>query len=85
MNPRWVARIAVAAGVVAATCAPAWTQPSVADRPHFIYGGDSRFPPYEYLDDRGQPQGFNVELLQRLAAVANIDIVVRLGPWAEMV
>ena len=25
-----------------------------------IYGGDREFPPYEYLDDTGTPQGFNI-------------------------
>jgi ABC-type amino acid transport substrate-binding protein len=23
-----------------------------------VFGGDTEFPPYEYLDDQGKPQGF---------------------------
>jgi PAS domain S-box-containing protein len=48
-----------------------------------VYGGDSQFPPYEYLDEQGQPQGFNIRLIQALAREAGMSIDVRLGPREE--
>jgi polar amino acid transport system substrate-binding protein len=32
-----------------------------------VYGGDQQFPPYEYLDDEGRPEGFNIHLIRALA------------------
>jgi PAS domain S-box-containing protein len=48
-----------------------------------IYGGDSGFPPYEYLDADGHPQGFNVQLVQAVAREAGIALEIRLAPWQE--
>jgi PAS domain S-box-containing protein len=54
-----------------ATCAP---------RP-IVYIGDRDFPPYEYLNDRGQPAGFNVELIEALSRDLGVPIEIRLMPW----
>ncbi len=52
------------------------------DRP-VIVGGDRNYPPFEFLDERGRPAGFNVELMRAVAEAAGIDIRIRLGVWAE--
>jgi PAS domain S-box-containing protein len=44
-----------------------------------VYGGDSQFPPYEYLDEEGNPEGFNIHLIRALAREAGMSIEVRLG------
>ena len=44
-----------------------------------IYGGDREFPPYEYLDDNGAPQGFNIQLMRALAREAGLAVEIRLG------
>ena len=49
-----------------------------------VVGGDHAFPPFEYLDIRGQPAGFNVELTQAIARELGLDVEIRLGPWEEM-
>ncbi len=54
------------------------------DRP-VIIGGDHNYPPFEYLDDKGQPTGFAVELTHAIAAKMNVAVQIRLGPWAETV
>lgn len=54
------------------------------DRP-IIVGGDYNYPPFEYLNDKGQPAGFAVELTQAIASEMNIAVQIRLGPWAETV
>ncbi len=32
-----------------------------------IIGGDENFPPYEYIDEDGEYQGFNVDLMRALS------------------
>ena len=44
-----------------------------------VYGGDREFPPYEYLDAQGQPQGFNIHLVRAMAREAGLSIDIRLG------
>ena len=48
-----------------------------------VYGGDREFPPYEYLDDEGQPQGFNIHLIRALAREAGLAVEIRLGQRDE--
>src|SRR5688572_15510348 len=48
-----------------------------------VYGGDHEFPPYEYLDDEGQPQGFNIHLMRALAREAGMSVEIRLGQRDE--
>ena len=52
-------------------------EPAVAIR----YGGDRAFAPFEFLDAKGQPQGFQVELLRELARNAGLQIEIRLDDW----
>jgi PAS domain S-box-containing protein len=48
-----------------------------------VYGGDHEFPPYEYLDDQGRPEGFNIHLIRALAREAGMSIEIRLGQREE--
>jgi len=48
-----------------------------------VYGGDAQFPPFEYLDAQGQPQGFNIELVREVAARLGIVVEFRLAPWTD--
>lgn len=48
---------------------------------HFV--GDSDFPPNEFINDIGEPDGFNVELLQAIDKVLREDIEISLLPWSE--
>ncbi len=48
------------------------------------YAGDRNFPPYEYLDERGQPAGFNIAVVREAAARAGVDVAFELGEWSEM-
>lgn len=49
-----------------------------------IIGGDFNYPPYEYLDDNGQPTGYNVELTRAIAAKLGLAVDIQLGPWGEI-
>jgi PAS domain S-box-containing protein len=48
-----------------------------------VYGGDHEFPPYEYLNEQGNPEGFNIHLIRALAREAGMSIDIRLGPREE--
>ncbi|MFH1155244.1 MAG: transporter substrate-binding domain-containing protein [Pseudomonadota bacterium] len=50
-----------------------------------VVGGDSNYPPFEYLDDNGQPAGFVVDLTRAIARETGLDLEFRLGPWASVV
>ena len=50
-----------------------------------VFGGDHEFPPYEYLDDQGKPQGFNIHLMRALAREAGMVVEIRLGPREERI
>jgi signal transduction histidine kinase len=49
-----------------------------------IVGGDQGYPPYEFLDQDGNPAGYNVELTRAIAEVMGIKVQIRLGDWDEM-
>jgi len=75
--PAWLAF--AAARPTEAPSAPASPQPRL------IYAGDMAFPPYEYLDAEGQPQGLNVEMLRLLSRHAGVSVMFRLGRWNEVI
>lgn len=50
----------------------------------YLVGGDYYYPPYEFLDEEGNPTGYNVELTRAIAEVMGLNIEVRLGNWSEM-
>jgi PAS domain S-box-containing protein len=65
-------------GLVAAS--PVVGQPA----PPLVYGGDHRFPPYEYIGPSGEPEGYNVDLVRELARHAGKELQIRLGSWREV-
>ncbi len=68
--------------MLAFLAAGASAQPAGGAR-SLVYGGDQQFPPYEYLDEQGQPEGFNIHLIRALAREAGMSIEIRLGPRDE--
>ncbi|WP_291987283.1 response regulator [Luteitalea sp.] len=60
--------------------------PGQADPPRpLVYGGSDHFGPWESLDDRGGPDGFNVALVRALGRHTGRPVVVTLTPWARVV
>jgi len=66
------------ASLLLALPATAAAQPAAGAR-SLVYGGDHQFPPYEYLDEQGNPEGFNIHLIRALAREAGMSIEIRLG------
>lgn len=48
-----------------------------------VIGGDYDYPPYEYLNARGEPEGFTVALSRAVAHAVGLDIEVRLMHWDQ--
>lgn len=61
--------------------AAAKSQPGIGP---IIVGGDQAFPPYEFLDTKGKPAGYNVDLIRAVAEVMGLEIEIRLGPWSQV-
>ena len=47
------------------------------------YAGDAAFQPFEFLDDQGQAQGFQIDLLHELEPLLGVQFVISLQPWAQ--
>jgi PAS domain S-box-containing protein len=46
--------------------------------------GDFNYPPFEFINEQGQPDGFNVDIMRAVAAETGLDIEISLGPWNEV-
>jgi len=61
-----------------------FTQQKAPVKSRIVVGGDKEYPPYEYLDQNGQPTGFNVELTRAIAKQLNLNIDIRLDTWSAV-
>lgn len=62
-----------------------WVSAAENEPPAIIrVGGDQRYPPYEFINENGQPDGFNVELTRAIAQIMGLEIEIRLDSWSEM-
>jgi len=53
-------------------------------QPLIRVGGDNDYPPYEFLDESGEPTGYNVELTRAIAEVMGLRVEIRLDDWSEI-
>lgn len=49
-----------------------------------IVKGDHNYPPYEFLNKDGKPDGFNVQIIRTVAEQMGIKIRVELGNWSSV-
>ncbi|WP_372808348.1 transporter substrate-binding domain-containing protein [Pontiella sp.] len=64
-----------------------WIGPEALDSARarrLVFCDDFDFPPYSFIDENGQPAGFNIELLQAIAQETGLDIAFRLDAWSEV-
>lgn len=47
-----------------------------------VIGGDYSYPPYEFIDENGQPSGYNVELTRAIAEVMGMKIEFKMDRWS---
>ncbi|HRU00653.1 MAG TPA: transporter substrate-binding domain-containing protein, partial [Victivallales bacterium] len=48
-----------------------------------IIGGDSNFPPYEFINNEGIADGFNVDVMKEIAKLKGGDIKFHLDEWTN--
>jgi PAS domain S-box-containing protein len=46
--------------------------------------GDHFYPPFEFINEKGEPDGFNVELFKKIASDLNLNYTLELGPWEKV-
>jgi len=46
-------------------------------------GGDRDYPPFEFINNQGDADGFHVELVRLLGAIEGFEPAFELGPWDE--
>lgn len=49
-----------------------------------IIRGDEAFPPYEFINDKGEPDGFNVDLVRAVMKELNLPYDLRLEDWTKV-
>lgn len=57
---------------------------STEENPKIVFGGNINSPPFSYLNERGQPDGFSVTLAKALGKSMGYDVVVRLDEWSSI-
>lgn len=49
-----------------------------------VVGGDHNYPPYEFINKDGKPDGYNTELTLAIAKVMGLNVRVELEPWSDI-
>lgn len=82
-KPAVIAAIVIAADLSAFAQTHAYPKSTKDTSRTLIIGGDNNFPPYEYIDEKGDPAGFNVDIIRAIADVMGLKIRFQLMPWAD--
>lgn len=54
------------------------------EKTKYVYGGDKNFFPYEYLNEEGEPEGFNIDVIKAIATEMQIEVEFKLGHWSQI-
>ncbi|MGD9250335.1 MAG: transporter substrate-binding domain-containing protein [Desulfobacterales bacterium] len=46
-------------------------------------GGNNEFPPYEFVNTDGRPDGYNIDLIKAVAGLIDLPIEIKLERWAD--
>jgi len=57
---------------------------ATADQPAIRVGSEVEFPPFAFIDERGQAAGFSVDLIKAVADEMGLPIVITTGKWDEV-
>lgn len=49
-----------------------------------IVGYDNNYPPYEFVNDKGEAAGYNIDLIKAIAKELNIELEFKAGVWSEI-
>ncbi|MHC1712503.1 MAG: transporter substrate-binding domain-containing protein [Solidesulfovibrio sp.] len=62
----------------------AFAQDAAGRRAAIVVGGDSDYPPYEFLDNDGKPAGFNVDLTKAIGEAMGLKLEISLFDWSQL-
>jgi two-component system sensor histidine kinase EvgS len=48
-------------------------------------GGDSNFPPFEFINEHNEPDGYNVDLVKAVASATGLNVRFELASWPETI
>lgn len=51
------------------------------DKPVVVVGADHSYPPYEFVNQYGEPDGYNVELTLAIADLMGFEVEFRMSDW----
>lgn len=66
--------------ILALICA---LQLSAEEIKKIIVCGDNAYPPYEFINEKGEPEGFNVELIHLVMEELQLPYELKLSPYVE--
>jgi signal transduction histidine kinase/CheY-like chemotaxis protein len=49
-----------------------------------VIGDDYDFPPYSFINENGEPSGFNIAIAKRVAELMGLEVEFRLGEWSSI-
>ncbi|MDN5210938.1 transporter substrate-binding domain-containing protein [Fulvivirgaceae bacterium BMA12] len=49
-----------------------------------IYGGDKHYPPFEFVNAKGQPDGFHVDLFRAIGEVMGFQVTFKFDDWSRI-
>ena len=49
-----------------------------------VYGGDKLYPPYEFINAKGQPDGFHIDLFTAIGEVMGFQVEFKLEDWTTI-
>lgn len=55
------------------------------DRLKLRIAGDNNFPPYEFIDEKGEYKGFNIEIMRAIEDAMNIEIELIPMRWSDAI
>ncbi len=74
----YILSVIVAVSLTAAVCYAANSKPAIK------VGSEVEFPPFAIVDEKGQADGFSVELIKAVAKAMDLPIVITTGSWDTM-
>ncbi len=58
---------------------PTRAAPAIPGTSNVVVGMEQDFPPYSFVNDRGEPEGFNVDLVKSIARTMRFQIEIKTG------
>ena len=77
-------RLSIAGLLLFMAISPLVLQAADIPKGPLIVRGDRSFPPYEFINESGQPDGFNIDLIKAIAGLLKLDVDIGLDEWAAV-